>query len=159
MLGCTVVGMGVFNRLAAARKLPPGHYDLAKAEKAVAAIYARCQKQESKWWDKKKKSVRKRFSNFDHAEAVEFCNYICDSIGQRRIRKLVFHSPDVHSEAGGHWCRNEIHLKRGWCTPRFLIHELTHHCGAMDHGDEFCELELLLFEVADQYFKVKMYGG
>jgi len=142
--------MNVLERLAKAKQLPMGHYERTNAKKAVEAEYAACHKQELDW------ESRLSVTRFDDIQkAVDFCYWLCASIGSRPIRRLVVNSPDV-KVGMAHYDANtkSIHFKYNWLTTAVLVHETAHHIKWVEryrgdsHGKEFLEIEKLLFEVA-----------
>jgi len=82
-------------------------------------------------------------------ECYQILELVCNKIGQKPVKRIVFNSSDVHSCAGAHYNyrRKEIHCPRNFCTFITLIHEFTHHCGQMGHDDKFCEIEEFLFQL------------
>jgi hypothetical protein len=135
------------NKLAKTKHLPPGHVDKAKAEKAIKKEYEKCFNIERKWC----KRFHYRFCTV--ANALQFCNEICYSLGERRLKGLVINSPEVGEFAAAHYYNRCIHFKYGF--PIYigtLMHELAHHFECYSHGEKFCEVLDFLFQMA--YTKV-----
>jgi hypothetical protein len=134
--------MNIFKKFEKTKHLPPGHVDKINLEKAITKEYSLCGEIERKW----AKRFKYKFESGSHA--LEFCNQICKTLGERSVLKLVLSSPDVKEYASAHYTNREIHFKSDWISLTTLIHELTHHFGDYTHGESFCQLENFLFSVA-----------
>ncbi len=136
--------MNCLTLLEKASKLPLGHYDKAKAREAVDKEYDACHKQSA--------ILNKKYKFkyiIEPQEAFDLCWNICDSIGQKKLKKIVVKSKDVSPFAGAHYTRGEIHFPYNYITISTLLHELTHHfCQMGGHGKEFMEMQELVYEIA-----------
>lgn len=133
--------------------LPLGHIERTAAREAVNAIYKDSREQERKW----NKRRKRKFTRLDQKQAVRFVREMCEALGEDRPPALVWESTELLRGTAGHcnFSKRELHF---WSCNYFstssLIHELTHYIGKVcGHGDDFCDLELLLFEVADVILK------
>lgn len=148
----------LFQRLEDSKKLPIGHIERIKAEKAVNAIYKQCSEQERLWHKQLPKSYRRNSYITDKKFTRRLVNYLCDSLGTVRVKALWWKSPDVSKYATAHYMRGEIHFKYGGAGLTTIIHETTHHIQRVEgfglgHGDDFCMLERMLFPLAKEFLK------
>ncbi len=132
--------------LVRSRSLPPGHTDKKKAEIQVAKIYAACREVENLW---ARRFIRTNFQRvFDSTNAKAFCDQICDMLGERRLKAVLFKA-EVPKGSGGTYTQREIRFPGTSCWYIELIHELSHHFdSSCSHGQSFCEVEDFLFRVA-----------
>jgi len=141
--------MFFLHQLKLAKNLPEGHSDKKKAQQAVTKEYSLSSQIERKW--------RKRFDlkieNPQHA--LNICNQICDMLGEKRLKRIVISSPEVHECAGAHYSQREIHFKWNYISLQTLIHELAHHFGHNGHGKAFCDTSNFLFGVCYTMVKGK----
>lgn len=135
----------LFKRVEQTKNLPHGHIETKKAQEALDKEYALCKEVEIKWQKRMKKSL-----NFNQEkEATDFCNSICDALGERHIKGVTFNSVTTVG-AGAEYSKGEIRCAWNCVGVPVLIHELTHHCGRHHHDKSFCEVEELLFSVTYQ---------
>lgn len=132
--------------LAKSRSLPPGHIDKKKAEIHVATIYAACGKVERLW---SRRFSRTNFRHiFDTTNAKAFCDQICDMLGERRLKAVLF-NVKVPEGSGGVYTQREVRFPYICCCITELIHELAHHFDtSCSHNQSFCEVEDFLLRVA-----------
>jgi hypothetical protein len=150
--------INLFKRLEEASKLPLGHYEKKKAEEDVIKEYFLCHKKEVEI----ARFFKKKRGWFDNKvqEAANFCGFLCEEIGSKKIKTLVINSDKVPLFSGGcynTWTR-EIYFPDGYLPIYLLIHETSHHIQHIEriegsiHGEEFVEIEQMLFEIAKKYF-------
>lgn len=124
-----------------AKTMPPGHVLHEQAKKLISEEYGACNQIE-KTWIKRFKKIKLYKIDFTEEQAKDYCNKICNIIGEKKyIKKVILNSKDVSPVSGGHYDRltKEIHFKNGfWFNT--LIHELAHHCSyrGSAHGDDYC---------------------
>lgn len=129
------------------RALPPGHVGRKAYQDKIRAIYSDCAEIENVW----AKHFGRKLPRYDAEEALEFCNRMCDALGQRPIRKVVVSSVAVAEGNAAHYdvAPREIHFRYGSIYFPYLVHELTHHFDrSFGHGKDFCDMERFLFGVA-----------
>jgi hypothetical protein len=77
-----------------------------------------------------------------------------NGIGEKKLNKIIFSSPEVRLSAGAHYdYSGEIHLCYSTCGITTLVHELAHHCGARGHDDKFIMIEEILFALVVEHQK------
>jgi hypothetical protein len=122
-----------------AKTLPPGHIGKEIAKQLVQQEYGKCTEIEKKWCKRLNKFKLYKI-NFNEIQSKEYCDKICQMIGEKKkVKKVILFSNEVSETAGAHYdgFKKEIHFKTGfWFTT--LIHELAHHCSHGGHGDNYC---------------------
>lgn len=146
----------LLDNLKESQKLPLGHYGRKEAEKAVDKEYDLSREVSSRWYPK----VRKVWGGISITpeEGARIIGKLTVILGVSKLKRIVFSSPDVHSHAVAHYCRNEIHFRGSWCNLMTLIHEFSHHVHRNDwgvrgesHGKEFAEVMDYVFEALVNY--------
>lgn len=135
-------------KLKKTQHLPPGHIAKKAAEEAVNREYANCLEIQNKWC--------KRFNpNFTPQQALQFCNELCEMLGERRLKEIIIYSPEVEDVAHAHYDgqSRSIHFKWHYIDFGVLMHELAHHFkDCYRHDKYYCWTLDFLFRMA--YTKV-----
>ena len=135
-----------------AEKLPPGHYDLQRARKALEREYELCYEIELKW-HKRLRRNHPRHCLLSVPEAQTLCEKILVELGDFRSVKVVrdLTACDKLGNVGGFCDFQKKILCFCWNTIHFcvLVHELTHFAtNESHHKKEFCEMLEFIFSVA-----------
>lgn len=141
----------IFEDLKKTISLPLGHIDRNKAQKEIAKIYELCSQQELTW-RKKNKKILKGYCCLSKETAEMVLKKICENLAQK-IPVIVWNSKELKYGTGGQYNGKEIHFPSDWVLITILIHELTHACGAYDHGKIFLEIEKLVMEATIDVIK------
>lgn len=145
-------------RLAASKKLPPGHTGKKEAQEAVDEIYRLTREKEKDI----SRRIKKFGHHFDKDEAQTFCNYACDALG---IKNLVIVYEGCPEGAGGACGGGKMYLhpyNKEWVDVITILHELAHHVCSQDsnmdmwldsthHKGNFLWVEDLLADTYIQY--------
>jgi hypothetical protein len=132
------------------KKLPLGHYERKRAKERVDKIYRRCHEQEASWEKRLKRYLPK--DSLTLKQARKLVDKVCEALHIRRIRRIVIKSCEVPAGAGACYFRGEIHFPSSYIRFSSLMHELS-HVEVYDHGDDFLEVEELVFLAAEQILK------
>lgn len=140
----------IFDRLLAANKLPPGHYEKKNAQKEIDAEYALCRTKENELM----KKYKMKHGLIDLNDAAKICYNICNHVSIPQISMVYINSSEVHPASCAHYNpRNKtIHFKNSWIISRSLLHELSHHLHRYfgdrgpSHGPEFCVCLEMIYE-------------
>lgn len=127
-----------------AKSLPLGHVGRRHSREAVESVYSQSHELARVWT----RRIPRKFRLVKGQEAFDFCNLLCEMLGERKIRCLVLNSEEVPDGAAAIYRRREIHFSGRYICLGTLLHELAHHFGVRSHGEEFCWHLDFLFRVA-----------
>lgn len=143
--------MDLMAQLQRAQTLPPGHYDIAKAEAAVQKEYSKCSKLEAHLWDELPTRSKKEAYINSVQVAANLIYQLCTKLNIKMIKMVYFESNEVHPCAAAHYSNGEIHVRRKATHTTTLLHELAHHLQHIlranyGHGDDFCICIQMVYE-------------
>lgn len=127
-------------------KLPPGHVERRRAREILEKRYSQCLAKERIWRKRFKKSWP-RFQN--PREALQFCNELCRILGEKPIRKIEIDCKETYSSgAVATYKKGVIRFGSLYIGFGTLVHELSHHMGGHGHGNDFCNVQDIIFAAA-----------
>ena len=126
-----------------AQNLPRGHYLIKKTQEDVNKIYSQCRTIERKWL----KRFHKKFQYLSANHIRELYDYLCELLGEQKVKEIICDKSQLDSGTSGHYNfqKKKVYFYDAPVCLSTIIHELTHHFGIRGHGDDFCEIEQLLF--------------